>query len=373
MTLRSVVWMSVLLVSVLLAGVPGEGRAQDASTTDFEPHGEVRGYVFGDYFYKAAGDTASWGNSQYADTEEGMHGGELRRLYLGYDYFITPDVSTRVLLEANDGTTFANGSYGVRVKLGYLSWAQPLGVPVTVNVGLVPTPVFTFPQKTWGYRSIEKEVLDARGFGSSADQGVLLEGSTGSQGGYRLMVANNSGTKPDTDPHVGVYGSVFQRVLGDRLSLEVMGSHLPQRGDRARTIGRLFAGYEVGAATFGVEMAGIYEQAPAERGAIPGTEITRVLVSTFSSIALRRTGPAVKAFARYDFFDPDLGFETGRGYTSPDPFYTEHLVLLGLDVAPHPRVHVIPNLWINAYRARGNASDRPPDVVPRVTFYFIYN
>lgn len=351
--------------------------AQDSADADaeeaFEPSGNIWGYIFSDYIYKASGDDVGWGRTQYAGTETGFHGGELRRLYLGYNYRLRPNITTRVLLEANSGTDFANGSYGMLVKLGYLSWENPLpDVPLTVNVGLIPTPVFSFPEKSWGYRSVEKEALDARGIGRSADQGLSIEGALGEDGGFRLMAGNGSGTKPATDPHKSVYGSLYNRFMDGRLSIEVMGSYLPARGEYNRTIGRVFAEYTPGPFRMGMEAAYVYVETPPELGRVLGTNMSRLLISGFVAVPVEVGTRSVSLFGRYDFFDRDLDFDAAKGYVEPDPFYTQHLVIVGVDFEPVPDVHFMPNLWVNAYSQRGGAVSRGADVVPRVTVYFRY-
>ena len=368
----------LLLLAIILAVTPAAAWTQStepARAAPFVPTGRVWGYSFGDYFYKTSGDTARWGSAQYVNEAKDMHAGELRRLYLGYDYNYSRGIFSRVLLEANSGTTFAGGSYGLLVKLGYVSWRNPLpSLPVTVNVGLIPTPVFTLPERTWGYRSIEKEALDVRGFGPSADQGVSVEGTMGKNGGFSLMVGNGSGTKPATERAKAVYGSLVRRFLDKKLTVELMASFLPKSGDRDRTIDRLFVSYEPDFAKFGLEVARVRDQSPADLGEVSGTEARRLLASGFVSVPLRRdsVGVGISIFARYDFYDPDRDFAAGKGYVLPEPFYTQKLYIFGLDIAPLPRVHVMPNLWMMTYRARGGAVSRDADVVARMTFYFIF-
>ena len=55
------------------------------SQNKVEKGGKVWGYVFGDYFFKASGDS-SGGNLQYSPYTNSSQGFEIRRMYLGYDY-----------------------------------------------------------------------------------------------------------------------------------------------------------------------------------------------------------------------------------------------------------------------------------------------
>lgn len=368
-------WSSVAVaVLALLASSARSSAAQSAAPTPaadsaFKPTGRVWGLIFADYFYKLRGDSA-WGGSQYARVPRDLHAGQLRRLYLGYDYQISPDFSSRVLLESNNTSTFANGSYGVFVKLGYLSWRRPIGLPVTVTTGLLPTPIFTFPEAAWGYRSIEKEALDARGIGSSADQGVSIEGALGSDGQFRVMLGNNSGTQPARRRSKAVYTSVAHSFLDKRLSVELMGTYLPAGPDRSRSVGRTYLGWTSKRIRLGGELAIVDEEAPIEFAQAAGTNVRRLLASGFVALPFTVGDLPLNVFGRFDLYDPDIRFAASRGYVTPDAFYTERLVTIGLDVKLAKDVHIMPNLWINDYRSRGGAITRAADVVPRVTMYW---
>ncbi|MFN3597362.1 MAG: hypothetical protein ACK41D_08845 [Rubricoccaceae bacterium] len=370
----------VAFVAFLPAALPVLAQTPEPTP---EPAGNVWGYIFGDYFIKLIGDEQTWGSGQYADVEQGMHAGELRRLYLGYDYRFSPSVSSRVLLEANDATTFAGGSYGTFIKLGHLSWRHRIGdMPFTANLGLIPTPVFAHPEQTWGYRSVEKEALNQRGFGRAVDQGLSIVGAMPGSGAtrYHVMVGNNSGTRPARNPYKAFYGSLSHRLPEQKLSVEVMGSYLPVgRGDGATRIGRFFFGYEPTPFRFGAEVAGVWDENPADLGLGLGDRAVRLLTSTFAAVEVPGAPLGVRVFGRYDYYDPDLNFDAAKGYTEPEAFYRQHLLIGGFDIRPHPRVHVIPNLWVNLYQARTGLDEtiaptrpRTPDVVPRLTFYFVY-
>jgi hypothetical protein len=363
--------LRVALFAVLLWPFATVAQGQDA----FAPSGRLWGYVFGDYYYKAAGEDAGWGTAQYARMGEGMHAAELRRLYLGYDYRFTTNVSSRVLLESNDDATFANGSYGIFLKLGYLAWEQPLsGLPLTLNVGLIPTPVFAYPERAWGYRSIEKETLNLRGIGRSVDFGASIVGrfDADDRFGYTLMVGNNSGTRPAQDARKAVYVSTNAAFLDRRFNVELMGSRLPTARDGVINVGRVFLGVDPGWASFGLETAFVRDEAPREIVATSDETVSRLLVSVFTTIPVT-TGPtSTRIFLRYDYFDPDLDFDVSKAYARSDAFYAEHLIIAGVQFQPVPRVYVMPNLWTNYYRERGAGASRAVDIVPRVTLYFVY-
>jgi hypothetical protein len=352
-------------------------QTEPATETPFVASGRVWGYVFGDYFYKMQGDSASWSSTQYGNTREGLHAGQLRRLYFGYDFSLAPQFNSRVLLEANDRTTFASGSYGVFLKLGYLEWSNPIAtLPFTARIGLIPTPVFATPERTWGYRSVEKEALDARGFGPSTDQGVSVQGTIGSSKnyGYTLMAGNNSGTRAATEPDKAFYGSFYGRFFDRRLTIEPMVTYLPAPQGRSNTIGRMFVGYNTEPLRLGAELAARRE---ADRlASADGTreDVTRLLVSAFAAAPLSFVNPRLQAFVRYDHYNPDRDFAETRPYENMAAFaYTEQFFIAGLNYSPVERVHIMPNLWINTYSdRRTDARQREADVVPRLTVYFTF-
>ena len=88
----------------------------------------------------------------------------------------------------------------------------------------------------------------------------------------------------------------------------------------------------------------------------------------------------LSAFARYDTFDPDSDYRDADALTTFNAsamfrHYDEQFFVAGLDITPHKNVHIMPNIWINSYSPKADNDvlvEREADIVPRVTFYFIY-
>jgi hypothetical protein len=116
-----------------------------------EQKNRVWGYSFGDLIYKAQGDTLYWGNTEYAGMEEKTVGTNLRRLFLGYDSKISENIRARVLVESKATTTTKEGRFGLALIYGCLEWDNFLpAIPNSrVRIGLIPTPIFALPEKTW--------------------------------------------------------------------------------------------------------------------------------------------------------------------------------------------------------------------------------
>ncbi len=97
---------SIVLTSGLLAcmGIANLANAQKADST-FKPSGKVWGQVFADGFYKVHADPYGRGAGQYAGTTnwpQSINGFQLRRMYLGYTYDISPKYTAELLLSAEN-------------------------------------------------------------------------------------------------------------------------------------------------------------------------------------------------------------------------------------------------------------------------------
>jgi hypothetical protein len=364
--------LQVIVVTVLASWLFARGATSQEAPPPFTPSGHVWGYVFGDAYYKAAGDTLQWGRSQYAATPTQMMGGQLRRLYLGYDYRFSPTVSSRILLEADD-TFQINNAHGLYIKQGYVEMKG--WIPnAAVQVGLIPTPVFSVPERHWGYRSIEKESLNLRGFGRSVDQGVSLTGTIDGAGlyGYSFMVGTGSGNRIDRDRFLEYYGSLHTRLFERRLLLEAMGNYKYNGDDRSRTIVRGFAGYEANGVSLGASVAQALDRAvPLAAGP---TDLRGLVISGFGSATLPFISTDLRLFARYDYFDPDIDYVAQRSYADPAHFYRENNIMAGLHYKAAGNVNIMPNVWINTYsdKRNGDQLDRKADVVLRTTLYFVF-
>ena len=365
-------WIAFLF---LLLFVYNSAVAQDAKKEDFKPSGKIWGYMFGDVFYKAGGDTLLFGKSEYAGNEKNAIGAKLRRVYFGYDYNISPKWSTRFLLETTASTTTPGGNFGVVVKLGYLQYKNVFKfIPNSkLSVGLIPTPVFAFPEKSRGYRSVEKEALDLRGLGNSVDQGASFEGNFDKKGtsGFTVMIGNGSGNKPTVGKYLEYYLSVHKKFFKNRLNLEVMLDHKKIDKELNKTLLRGFVSYEVPKFRVGIEISPNF----IDEKVIVGTQKVEahtqpLLTSFFASPKLHKN---VWMFLRYDYLNPDLNYNKDYKYANTAQNYDENLFIAGLQIIIHEKVNIMPNLYINTYNKKKDAVvDRKADFVLRTTVYFIF-
>lgn len=324
--------------------------------------GKLWGYVFGDYYFKASGDSTG-GSLQYSPYPNSFQAFELRRAYLGYDYTFSDKFSSQFLLEGND-KILTSTRLGLFIKAALLEWRAFDNV--SFAVGIVPTPTFSWAlnEKFWNYRSIEKTIIDMRGLGIASDLGIAARGKFDKAGnyGFGLMIGNGNGQKPEINKYKKYYGTLFAKPVTG-LSLEVYGDYEPNAGDKNKTTLKGFAGYQYKKFNIGVE---VFQQRQKNAG---GTDIDAVPfgISSFvwGTLYAKKDKPVLNAFARFDMFDPDTKNDTLG--------YKENFITLGLDYMPIENIHFMPNVWVNSYSGKTSLlAEKKADVVARMTFYYVY-
>src|SRR6185437_14704732 len=147
--------------------------AQDSikAKTDFKPFGKIWGYAFGDYAYKLHADAEKRGSIQYSKLPEDYNCFNFRRIYLGYDYQFSPNISSQFLLahestfeaNTNNPDVLTDNNRAMYIKAMNIRFQHVIPV-ATIVVGQQSTPTFSLLEETiWGYRSIEKTITDMRG------------------------------------------------------------------------------------------------------------------------------------------------------------------------------------------------------------------
>jgi len=333
----------VILLGLLtvVGGQPVLGQAVDLS-----------GRAFGDYFYAASAPDSAQGVLPYPvsvpdSAREGLHGLAYRRLYLTLDFQLSRRLEGRARLEANDGTTGPSGPIPF-VKDLWVEW-QYRG-DHSATVGVTSPPAFEISNDVWGYRSLEKTILDRRGIVGSRDFGLRLDGPLLADGAvrYALMYANNSAARPEQNQNKRVYGRLSARPSG-RIVLVAGGDYATYSDRRDRSL-RLsaFAGYEGEGVRVGLE---------GYRAATTLTDTTSIReygASLFGHLYVTQNWGVV---ARADW---TLQLLPATDPLGVDP--VESLLLAGVTYQPHPNVEVMPNVWIR----NSNRHDRS-DTLLRLT------
>lgn len=294
---------------------------------------DVGGRAFVDYFYKVS--------SPEADLE-GLHGFTYRRLYLTTDFTLSEDFTGRARLEASDETTGLKGPVPF-VKDLSMTWAY--SGEHSATVGVTPPPAFEISEGVWGYRSLDKTILDLQGVVSSRDFGLRLDGPLAADGAlrYAVMYANNSATRPETDSYKRVYGRL-SATPGDRLVF-VLGGDYAEYGDQRERGLRLsgFAGYRGYRLRIGLEGFGSSLTRQNAR------DVEKAGISLFGRIQF---GSEWELLGRFDW-SSDL---------APVSTPVETHLVSGVAYRPQANVAIIPNLRLhNADRLAS------PDMQARLT------
>jgi hypothetical protein len=295
--------------------------------------GKLGGLAYLDYYYVASADDAD-------PVPEKRNAFRFRRFYLTYNQVMSDRFDVRFRLEANDA------GYGTRpkmipfVKHGYVKWKDALGGDL--YIGLSGTPTNSIAESVWGYRPVEKAILDLNGFGSTSDIGLGLVGASGGLN-YHLMVANGPGQRPETDNGKKFYGSISVNPT-ETLVAEVYGDVDFRPDGQDRLTGKVFLGVQSQTLRLGVEpFIRVNGEAAAD-----GDDVTFVGVSLFGSVSMGED----RIFGRFDVVEEDEGDTT------------DQFVLAGYDWTVEKGVHIIPNIHIQI-------PDGPDaNVQGRVTAYY---
>jgi hypothetical protein len=344
----------------------------------FVPSGKLWGYVFGDFTYKAHANSFSISNTQYASLPKDYNLFDIRRIYLGYDYDISEHFSTQLLL-AYEGQTASDGSRTVFIKAANLRWKNIFKNSDLV-MGQMSTPTFaTTSESVWGYRSLEKTIMDERKIGGSNDVGVSLQGKLNDKGdyGYNLMISNGSGAKPETDKFKKLYADMYVKFMDQKFMLDLgIDNERSQLSPymKSKTTYKAFLAYQTKPFTMGLEaFQQVQKNAIVVTGQLPSNDVA----SGISVFAKGLLTDKLSWVLRYDNYNPDTQFNENNAYASTyTGMFKETFLLAGLDFAPMKNVHIIPNIWYNSYNNRDVAvnhlSRSSYDLAARVTVYYVF-
>jgi len=343
------------------------------TTEIFGQNGKISGNIFGDYFYNISRDPLIDSLSNTALTgKKDFNGFQFRRIYFTYDYKISETFDTRFRLEADQSANTSNGKIGVALKDAYLKWKN-IFEGSDIILGLQPPPSFEISEAVWGYRSIEKTIMDLRGIVSSRDLGISLKGMIDNSGNinYWLMIGNNSGNSPEIDKYKRFYGHLHFKPLKN-ISVTVYGDLKVSPSLKVNSVTlnnndittALFAGYnEKDKFIIGIEsFLQMRENGFVEQNAASLVYQTRnaLGISAFGSYSF---SSLIGAVVRFDHFDPNIDYDFNGDSRN---FYIFSLVF-----KPDASVSLMPNVLIETYESLdGNNYDA--SVTGRITFYYSF-
>lgn len=385
-------------------------KPQETDTT-WKPVRRLWGYAFGDYYYNAHADAANRGaENNYAGVPTYRNAFQFRRIYLGYDYDITPKFSAELLLASepsanvnpstgtaiSGGDNLADNKMSFYIKLINIRWKNIWnGTDLIIGNQWTPGwPLLT--EKIWAYRFIEKTVADVHR-NNPFDFGAGLQGTfdpTTKNFGYDVLIGNNtsssilSATNANTGFYKAFYGDVYAKFFNKSLILDLYSDYMRTApataaiGGQYRHMVKGYIAYYTQKLTVGVEA---YTQKIAN-GITDATTKTST-DATVNAISMYIHGAIYKDvlrfFARYDSYNPDKDFIASDVYTvntnlpTYSPFTKEHVVSTGLDYMPAKNIHFSPNIWYDHYNDQRNATTAgylPNDhtLIYRLTFFYAF-
>jgi len=320
--------------------MPEKSPAQKAD------EGIIWGSTFADYSYVAQAEDA---------TQKGNNDFGFRRIYLGYDQSFSEHFAAQVLLEADQFDTDSTGSLNFFVKHAYIEWKDL--VPLSsISFGLSQTPSMSLSEKIWGYRSLEKVILDRHGLVASSDMGAGIKGSMVSDGsiGYAVMVGNGAGTKVENDKFKKIYGEFYFDLMKGGV-FELYGDYENTPTSQPRMTGKGLFGYQSPEASFGLE--GFYRKIQNGSFSAPGVQADSNLAggSIYTSFHIAEN---LRAVLRGDYYDADLSV-TSAGFR-------ETFGIAGIDYSPGKGVDVIPNV-LYTHLLYKNKQPSDPSLVDDIT------
>lgn len=310
--------------------------------------GKISGYIFGDYFYEFSHPNA-------ATDDLNRNGFQFRRAYFTYDRDLSEKFSVRFRLEMNSPDLTRIQNFGASttlapfIKHAYLRWNN--FIPQSrMLFGLVSTPAFNMSEEVWGYRAVEKTVMDLRSIVPSSDLGVALEGKLTKSGvlNYTIIVANGTGTRSETDKNKRVYVNAPIKIQGG-FSVVPYFDYEGGNDGTDKNVMALFAGLQKPRFHGGVEVF----QKKSNKALANNQDRTENGFSVFGAV---KAAEKVKLFGRFDNYDPNTDADDD-GIS---------LIIAGLDFAADKSVNIIPNVRIESYQASGADAN----TIGQVTFYF---
>jgi hypothetical protein len=168
---------SALLVLVLIITLP-DFNINAQTDNEFTPYGKPLVLVF----INMNSSFNKYGNSKAF---------EITRAYLGYEYFFSKNISSRVTIDIGDPNA---GKFQMTalIKNAYLQYKMN---GFSARLGMIGVDQYNIQEKQWGYRYIYKSFQDAYNFGPSADLGAGLEYSPIKLISLDFSVLNGEGYK----------------------------------------------------------------------------------------------------------------------------------------------------------------------------------
>ena len=341
------------------------------------------GVFFGDYYYNVQNHTE---DLKYENAFS------IRRIYFTFENNLTENIKTRFRLESEQGEFGSSTKINPFVKHAFLEWSD-LIPNHKLYLGISETNAFKNAEELWGYRSIEKTIMDLNKISSSADLGIALKGDLSMKFHHWLTLMNGPGYgSAEVDNYKKVGYSLWVTPVN---GLIVEGYADYEKQDPNHTIFKYardysgskgyytvkgFAGYGSLQYSIGVEWfqrtnqkSGITDVS-VQDGVIVSAQKTDVVKSGYSIFGSWLTPvPKLKIFVRYDYFDPNTGNNVVTSFTDGilknGKDDETGLLIAGFDFIPSGNLHFIPNIVYKSYAEQGVDAD----LTARMTLYYKFD
>jgi hypothetical protein len=311
---------------------------------------KINGLAFGDFY---------WVQGNHDNSLEDRNGFWMRRMYLTFNKSLTDTIDARVRFEASSPGDFTTKrKMEPIIKDLYLRWK--FSKLHQTYIGLSSTPTWGVVEGFWGYRAVEKTVLDLQKLGSSRELGVAFKGSfdTDKKVRYHFMLGNGSGTSSETNEgKKALFSLGFYPTSSLVLEFYADYDNRPLETDRRTFQG--FLGFQGDSGRVGVQYAHQIREGS-----------SNLNLDALSVFGFHKLTPHVSLIGRVDrMFDPNPDGHK-ISYIPFDPTAKSTLFLAGLDLKISEGFSLIPNVEVIRYDKREDGTQPETDLIPRITFYY---
>jgi len=296
----------------------------------------------------------------------GWNGFQLRRVRIGFKRTLTPEVAMNFRLEASQPDFYSSLGYDGKsaavatpfVKDAYITWTVAQGV--NLQGGLQGNPLNANTESIWGYRSVEKTVMDLQGIEPSRDLGFSVNGSF-SQFYFNALLGNGQGDKSEDYRGKEIFAVAGYRPI-PALYVEAGIAHENEAENQTHTTFQGFVGYS------GTVMHGGVQYDAFSRDYGDDTDNLDInALSVFAGVPLT---PKFELIGRYDRVDanPSAG---GISQFHMANYAPTNTIIGGVAFTPVSNFQIIPNVEYVSYGTPDDSTlDTPdPDTFVRLTLW----
>jgi len=301
---------SILIISLTLLIVYPFVNVNAQNESTFTPNGKPFALVFSNV------------NTSFNKTESSK-AFEITRAYLGYEYFFSKTISSKVNIDVGDPGT-GKLQMTAFIKNAYVQYKNE---GFSARFGMIGVDQFKTQERQWGYRYILKSFQDKNGFGPRADLGAAIAYSPADFISFDVSVLNGEGYKKLQSD------STFKTTIGLTImpfeGFVLRGYLDKMKNDYAQTSMALYAGYSYKSFKSGLEYNVQRNNSMNDNHDFSG-------ISIYASIGLAKK---FSIFTRYDnLWSTTLAGDIDPWNNSKDG----QLFMAGFDYSPTKGVKIAP-------------------------------